>query len=232
MAVSRVGSWAAVTQGTDPSGSVTIGAGSDRILIAVVSAMKDLFNVSVFSIGGQAATGSYEEIDTTNSPDHVNYVYYWDEATIAAMSGSTISWTSDTTVGKFAFSYATFQGVDQVIPFAVQGSSYSASTDSFDVTTTSGADDYIIVSVVRSNANRDFTNWDSLTEVFDDGPVAGIRYGAADGSGGDDITTITGDGTPDDMFAHALVLASTGSSSSIDSGTGRGILRGVCRGIG
>ena len=209
MTVSRVGSWSALASG-DPTGTITIGAGSNRILMMVVSVeTASVFSIATLEIGGQGFTDSFSAslIGTTTV---VGHILIWDEDAIAAMSGSSVGNYTHAGVetGK-NWQYATFQDVeDQDDP--VEFSSASGLTvDSVDLDTESYTDGYIVALGIRNNPSREFDGWDSLTEIEDEDDGEGFRHGLADGVGGENETTILGDGTPAEMLTLSAVLAGT-----------------------
>lgn len=196
-------SWSALSS-ADPSGTVTIGSGDSRILVLAQTAeFSGAFSADC-TIGGQSATGSYS-VDQAVVTAHLTInAWWWNDAALEAMSGNSISYSDNATLSKQHFSYITLSSADQASPIATS-TVYDSSTDSVDLTTTSDANDHIIAIVARESGNRDITDWDTLTEAWDDGSDF-YRSAGADGSGGDSTTTITGDGANGNLLAVGLVV--------------------------
>jgi hypothetical protein len=210
MAVARAAAWDA-NNFNEPTGTVPPEAGSDRLLVVMqLGKLNGGFTVSTFTIGGQTFDEEHEILVDDGVSDVYVKFYVWKEAKIAAMSGSTISYTDDATQSNTMFTYATFTGVDQTTPttFTTYG---STSTDSATLTTTSTANDYIVIGTARNPLARDVTDWDTLTELFDTGS-ADFRQAAADGAGGDNSSVLTGDGTAGSWAAGALVIHAVSTS--------------------
>ena len=211
MALSRVGSWLAFTDGTnvydgtdvDPAGSVTIGAGSNRMIVFLVwCELGSQLTVSAFTIGGQAA--SYTGYMYQNaSPDLNILAFVWNESAIGSMSGSTISYTDDQSSNKMGWSYATYQDVKQASLTMTTGDATGG--DTINVTTTSTASDMIIAAAIDKSANRYPFSYDTLTEQRE-WHSDQFAIGVADGAGGDGTTTVENDGTNSNMAALCMVL--------------------------
>lgn len=199
---------------SDPAGTITIGSGANRLLVVVQTAENaNSFTVNTMTVGGQAATGSYSIDNATVAAHSTINAWWWDQTKLQAMSGNYISYSDDATLNKQHFNYITLKHVDQSSPVATS-MVYQASTDEVDLATTSNADDIILAIVARESGNRDIRNWDTLTEAWDDGSD-NYRTAAADGAGGDNTTTITGDGISHNLLAMGLVIKDV-------SGTGIG----------
>ena len=198
MALSRVGSWLAFTDGTnvydgtdvDPAGSVTIGSGSNRMLVFLVwCELGAQLTVGTFTIGGQSAsyTGNVYQ---NASPDLNILAFVWNESAIGSMSGSTISYSDSQSSNKMGWSYATFQDVKQASPTITSADATSATE--VDVTTTSTANDIIIAAAIDKSNNRAPFDYDTLTERVD-WNASQFSIGVADGAGGDGTTKVKND---------------------------------------
>lgn len=185
MAVSKVQDWSTPLS-SDPSGTATIGSGTSRVLIMTINyEFTGDFTTPTVTVGGQANTGVnklFYDIPAAGD-DLFVYIYYWDEAAIDAMSGSSISYSDSITPSKYAWSYATFNGVDQVTPCvfsAATGATVKQSTPLV-VSVAGNAGDYVVVSTTcRSQQN---TNWDvNITEQWDfsEADAGGAQFSVAD----------------------------------------------------
>ena len=238
MTVTIDSAWATVTHDTDPIGPITLGTGSNRLLVFLQSAEHGTANpvaYSAFTIGGVAATADYSVGFVTGAAISTLNFLVWNDAAITSMSGAAVSYEDGITLGNQVWTYATYQDVDQTTPVTDTGSSTTASADSLAVTTTSTSDDIILVGSTRSAAARDVTDWDTLTEVFDvQNTNVQFRAGLAAGVGGDATTTCTGDGFNGDWLLNAIVLNTVATTTTTVSrnATARGIARGIGRGIG
>jgi hypothetical protein len=170
---------------SEPTGSVTIGTGTDRLLVATVhyEIIGDV-SISTFTIGGQSATGSHQLFyDTTGDDLHV-FVYYWDESDIDSMSGSTVSFTDDVVATKVAWSVATFEGVDQTSPISFNDATGStvSSSNKLSVTTTGEDGDWTVIPTSCRDGTTD-VSWDvNITEEWeiDDADGGGATFALAD----------------------------------------------------
>lgn len=206
MTVARAAAWDALNY-QDPTGQMPAESGSNRILVCLqISELEGGFSTSTFTVGTVARDYHHSFLGTPSGilNDQQIDFYIWDEASIDAMSGTAVSYTDDGTQAGTVFTYATFTGVDQTTPTTFT-SAFNESADTLDITTTSNAADFIVCASSRSEIARDITDWDSLAEVFDAGS-GNWRQSMGDGSGGDNTTTVTGDGTADDMTLGAIVI--------------------------
>tara|TARA_Y100001951_G_scaffold99273_1_gene101072 strand:+ start:2574 stop:3614 length:1041 start_codon:yes stop_codon:yes gene_type:complete len=197
---------------SDPTGTATIGSGTNRLLVVVQTAeYSSSFSVSAMTVGGQSATGSYSvDQQTTGTAHSTINAFWWNQSALEAMSGNGISYADNAPLSKRHFNYITLKDVNQTAPVSTS-TIFTDNVNSVDLATTSDSDDYVIAVVARNSGNRDVTDWDTLTEAWDDGDD-GYRTAAADGSGGDDTTTITGDGIDDDFLVMGLVIKDVSGS--------------------
>ena len=206
MAVSRVGSWASMTTGSEPSGTVTIGSGSNRMLLFVMFRERGTdWSVTTFTIGGQ--TFSYHGNAYLNAtPDLFARVWIWNESQIAAMSGNTISYSDDTTGAKISWSSATFQDCEQAEPDISTGTVTSGTHIDLDAESAT-SDDELICGVVDKSANRDpFSYTGGLAEQVDY-DAADFANSIGDGNGGGaDPIRVSNDGTNSNMAAFLVIL--------------------------
>ena len=241
MAASVLNAWSTPIFSADPTGSLTISAGSNRCLIVATQCERNSYSVSTFTVGGQAYTYQYEVIETSTAPDLIGRFFIWNEAAIAAMSGTAVAYSDTVSVpGKHAWSYAVLQNVLQTSLGADQfDTAFHASTNALDITTTSSSDDYVVVGCTRLAASRDLTDWDTLSEIYD-GTDSNSFFRAAlgAGAGGDNTTTVTGDGTADEMLlisfvaldsagAEPVVIASISDFDIVYKGQKRVIITGT-----
>jgi hypothetical protein len=233
MAVTVLDAWDAATTG-DPTGTIGISAGSDRLLVCGQTyEFNGQASVSTFTVGGQTYDGVVEIFWENGESDQYVGFYYWKEATIAAMSGSAVSYTDDLTLGKETFSFATYAGVDQATPVTDENKGTNTSTDQISLTTTSTTDDYDVVAVSRSSNNRDITSWGTLTEQWNSAVAGTYWTGCAHDAGGVSPIVIDGDGIAGDItYSHIIINAAGGNMDLSVRGTSRGNMRGVARGIG
>lgn len=202
MAVSRVGSWEAMDDGetfsmggsdVDPdnwSGTLSVGAGSNRMLVFMLMCENSSqLIVDTFTIGGQSP--SYSGYMYQNaSPDNNVMVWIWNESAIGSMSGVSIAYHDNATNKKNAWSFATYKDVLQETPAIT--TNYVTGGQTFDLTTTSDADDMVVAAMIDRSNNRHPFDADSLTEQIEE-HSAQMAISIADGSGGDDTTTVTND---------------------------------------
>lgn len=211
--VSRAGSWAPLTTGSDPAGTYLPESGTNRMVVCgLVIEFSAQTAVSVFTIGGETFDYSGNEY-LNGAPDQEAFFWVWDEATIAAMSGSTISYTDDNAGTKQSWSCATYQDVDQGAAPVFAGNS-AATVQSVNVTTTSTANDMIVGIMGDASNNRAPLDYETLTQQLSYN-VADVAHGIADGAGGDGTTTFANDQVANsDMAALAVVLtaATTGGT--------------------
>lgn len=212
MAVSVLNNWTANVDGI-PNGVMTIGAGTQRLaVLAYTAEFTSELSPSGISIGAQNPTGQHLQFwDNGTSDQHV-YFWWWNQATIDLFNDNDIDGNFGVNVPtKHNWSFAVYEGVNQSSPVTAAGG--NTSTDSLAVSSTSSADDYDVVAVSRSSANRDITSWDTLTEQWNDADD-GYWTGLAHGTGGDATITIVGDGVPGDI-THAHLIINAASATGI-----------------
>lgn len=103
----------------DPSGSLTIPAGSNRLLMVVV---QQQFNEDFFgdvnpslTVGGQSPTYTYDHAMDPKEDVRLT-LWVWDEAAIATMSGTTAAYSDSQNVQTRLWSYAVRGDVNQTTP--------------------------------------------------------------------------------------------------------------------
>ena len=232
MAVTKGQNWIALVNGSDPEGNAAAAAGSDRMhMLTRVSEFNGLITISTMTIGGQTFTYNNQEWLDNGSQDLQIDAWIWDEAAIAARSGSAISFTDDKTASKQSWSHVQFDGVDQAVePTYASESNVSAS--SFNLTTTSNSSDMIAALYIVYASSRAPMGWDTLSEI-DAYSISDYATGIADGAGGDATTTLTTDEVAATGFAAmAIIFTAAGGSLPSYHAANRGIMRGVARGIG
>ena len=146
------------TQGAQP---VTVSAGDDRILLVSVSWEDQSGStlISAMTVGGQAGTLMAEQTIVSGIQAGTS-VYYWNEAEIAAMSGTTLSltWTSGAPT-FFQTASALIENVDQTSPVvAVNSDSGTGGTDTLDADVNTIAGGYALQVVSGGNGGMGFTN--------------------------------------------------------------------------
>ena len=208
MAVSVLNAWSGQTAGSPDSASLTISAGSNRCLVLVYFSEVSSFTYTSITVGGVAPTGTSID-ENSSSTDNKTWSWYWDEAAIASMSGSTVALTKTGTPSKHDYDYAVFQGAAGGAEFGTTVESGSTDTIAPTTASASTSSDWIVVTNNRSSANRDIQSYDSLTQEWQFNTDYTISI--ADGAGGDDTETMTGDGIADDWLAQILHIKAGGS---------------------
>ena len=178
---------------SNPNGSVTIGGGSNRALLGYLSAEHGAGTpVPVITVGGQAETIEYIFETEDGADDMYVFMFLWNEAAVAAMSGSTISWSSGQSLTKRGWGFATYQDVDQ--SSFPKGQAELASTSggtTIDIGSTSVSGDRIIVASMNKGGIA-HSAWDTLAESQDANVDSGnAQVGLGEGNGGDGTTTVT-----------------------------------------
>lgn len=205
MAATVLDAWPALDAG-GPSGSPAISSGSDRVRGYILYAESNgAWTVDTFTIGTVTFTAIFEEFREGGSSDTSLKFPYWNEAAVASRSGDAVSYNDSGAPDLVDNNnHVTMQDVDQTTPI-VENTAVSSSTDALDVDTPGVADDWKSAYSARTSNNRDITDWDGLTEEWDDG-AGSFRASAADGSTTDDPTTVTGDGPNGDMLLMSIVF--------------------------
>lgn len=184
------------TPDAPPSGSLTIGAGAgNRALVLMYGAEHDIsafgWTITTVTVGGIAPTLNYKTGDSTD--DCPRFIGIWDEADIDAMTGTSVVWTASSIVDEF-WGYGVYDDVDQTDLSAVvkDATNLSAAQSTITLTTTSNDGDRIIVVAILRSGARNWTDWDTLTELYDTQAAStNTKYGAGEGNGGDDSSVIT-----------------------------------------
>tara|TARA_R100000808_G_scaffold24912_1_gene59281 strand:+ start:7371 stop:8051 length:681 start_codon:yes stop_codon:yes gene_type:complete len=207
MAVSRVGSWAAMSTGSEPSGTVTIGSGSNRMLVFLMFRERGTdWEATTFTIGGQSFS-YYGNSYLDSTPDLFVRAWIWNESAIAGMSGNTISYADNTTGAKISWSSATFQDCEQVEPDISTGSVVGGQYIDLDAESAPASAE-LICGVVDKSANRDpfsFTGGLSERVAYDAADFANsIADNNSDGS--TDPIRVSNDGYDSNMAAMLVIL--------------------------
>ena len=230
MAVSRLDNWLAFTDASDPTGSATISAGSNRVHIELVIGERTGGDISVstYTIGTKTYDVASELFLDNGTEDLLVKIFVWLEATIASMSGTSRSYADDAApIGaSMSWSAATFQDVgDQSITADNFDQQSSASTKTLTHDTTSTSDDEIIAAAVLNASSRAPFDWDTLTEqqTTSPNPISGV----ADGNGGDNSTLLQNDGVANSAFAAiTLVLFASSGNTMLIRQQHEGIMHG------
>lgn len=210
MAVAVLDAWSGQTAGDPNSAVLGISSASDRVLVVVYFAEKSApHGFTSITVGGVAPTGSRVETSSVSSITHI-WTWYWDEAAIASMSGTTVAFSKTGTQIHHDWDYAVFSDVTGGAEYATSVDE-TATNSSISATSTTTADDWLIVFVNRESANRDVTDFDNLTEEWQ----FNTQYtcAVADGAGGDDDVALTGDGISGDWFVQLLHLKSAAAAN-------------------
>ena len=187
-----INTWSALTSGSDPTGSPTIDAGSNRKFVLVVMGETDLGSLSVtVTVGGVAPS----ETITSNleigsgAADLALLVYIWNEAAIGSMSGTAISWDDSVTWGKISWAYVTVEDTEQAATANKKATSPSATslTLTWDETTTSN--DQIVAIGLTDTANRGPIGFDTGITSRLQYEVSDYACGIGDGAGGSAIAS-------------------------------------------
>jgi hypothetical protein len=201
MSVSVLDDWTGLTVGA-PTGSASISAGPRRLLWLVYAAETGgTHTFTSITVGGVSPTGSLLE-ESTASPDNFIWSWYWDEAAIAAMSGTTITLTKGGTPVTHVWDYIVFQGAGGAPEYATSVEEVSSNDTAITAASETDIGDFIAVAINRSASARDVTDYDTLTEG--DQYNTDFTVAVADGKGGDDTTDLTGDGFAGDWLVQLL----------------------------
>lgn len=211
MAVSILNAWGGQTAGSPNGASLTISAGSDRLLVLSYMSEVGAFTYTSITVGGVAPTGTRISVNSTTTNQKI-WTWFWDEAAIASMSGTTVTLTKTGSPSKHDYDYAVYQGAAGGAEFGTDVESGSTTSLTPVTTSASVADDFIAVFNNRSSPNRDITGYDNLTEEW----IFRTDYciSIADGAGGDDSVAMTGDATAGDWIAQILHIKSSAGGGS------------------
>lgn len=204
--------WAQGADQSEPNGTLTIDAGSNRLLIVVMltESNNDPDPVT-FTVGGQAPTESLDFPLTAFSTDHHHKVWIWNEAAIAAMSGSAASYSDATAATPKKWLYGTIENADQTAlgAFDDTDSLGSGGANQITLTTTSDSGDLALITAINGGDNA--YGWTGANEVMDDNnTVGGMRLGFATIGDGTDSVTVTY--AAGDASATALVILDASAS--------------------
>jgi len=162
-----------------------------------------------------------------STPDLIIKAFFWNDASIEAMPTGTIDYTDDEGGSKIGWSFATFANTRQQAPIVASDTTTSGTY--VDITSTSTSNDMLIGALIDQSANRDPFDYDTLTERTEYG-LSDFAIGIADGSGGDSTTRLSNDGFAASALA-GMVITLKGFATSLTDSAGRGVMRGVSRGI-
>lgn len=175
MAVSKAQEWVTPTS-VDPSGTTTIGGGTNRCMIFSMQAEFSGDVTCSVAIGNVAATGLrkvfYDIGGSAEGDDLFIWNWYWDEAALESMAGNNISY-SDSDVTNFGdkrfWSYATFASCDQTIPivFSSAVSDVVSSANPLVIPTPGESGDFVITpSSYRSGTGTKVLD-PNKTQIYD-----------------------------------------------------------------
>lgn len=209
-----IGTWTGFTNGSDPSGSATINAGTNRKFVLMVMGETDLSVVPPLSVtvGGQSPSESKSitlEIGV-GFADLAIYAFIFDEATIAAMSGSTISYSDGDVWSKISWGYVTVQDTDQGTTDAPTNSSASATSVTCTWSSATDSNGIVVGAIVANSANREPLDT-TLTQRMEYS-LANYAAEVGDGSGGGTVAasiTMSNDGLASALVGMALFFAET-----------------------
>ena len=212
MAVAVLDDWIGQTAGS-PGGSLTISAGTagGRVLWIVYFQEGGTKVYTSMTVGTVAATGELIEESPDTSGTHI-WSWFWDEAAIASMTGTTVSFSFTGTATKHDFDYIVFEGALDGAEYATSTSSSGANNSSItNDATASTADDFFAIAINRSASARTVDAYENLTE----GWQYNVDYtlAVADGAGGDDTETLTGDGFSGDWFTQMIHMKAGAASN-------------------
>lgn len=221
MAVSKTQDWPAPSvSSATPSGTLTIGGGTNRVLLFVQGIEINSTASCSVGIGGIGATGLGRTFwESGGAGDlQINY-WYWNESALQSMSGNGVSYFEDSVLSKQAWSYATFSSCDQTTPvvaaFAVSAS--ISNSVPLGVATVGNSSDYVAIAGVRDTANRTFGSWGSLTERHDvDGNA--FRFGIGDGAWYANSVQVAGNESIQDVMVLASFVVKALSGNPTGSG--------------
>jgi len=216
MAVSILDAWdSAVSnvldKASNPSGDHTISSANDRFHIAIVTRQANNENVITYTVGGQSATVSGHRFFENGTNDFTTDILAWNEAAIAAMVGTTVSYSDTHSNTQMCHTFATFQDCDQDDPIFTGNDQAEGTT--LAIVTTSDPGDMIISAHMAQSANRAPLTYDTLSEQLENS-VSGSAHGVAHGDGGDDLTTLGNDGFDSEMSGMCVVLKALGSGGN------------------
>jgi len=191
--------------------TVTIDSGSNRLFIMyAVEEVDSGVTMDVATIGTVAETETFGYTETGATNDSQHYVWIWNEAAIASMSGTTVVAT-DSTGTDGTFIWGTVTNADQTALSAFDDTSFTDNTTQYiEVTTTSSMGDLIIVTAMRhANTSGDFDSFDTLTIGCQNSPESSRDIGLGSGNGGDGTTRVTHtnvSGPPDNTATSLIIL--------------------------
>lgn len=227
MAAPSIGSWVGFTNGSDPDGSASIDAGSNRKFVLAVLGELDLGALvgPTITVGGQSPDynlSSSRDI-ASGAADLYVHAFVWDEATIGSMSGTDISWSDGITFSKISWGYVTIQNTTQAAD-PTGNANTSASATTLDITWSSATDanDRVIALGITNTANRGPIGFDTGITSRLQYEVSDYAAGVGDGVGGGDIASVmtvtTDEAAAAPMVVMGLAFAPVAAASmSIDS---------------
>ena len=217
--------------GGEPSGSLTIDAGNNRKLVLVVVGEDGTnWSVTTMTVGGQSASSTLSVVESGAGFNTSCRGFVWDETAIAAMSGTTISYADDVAVDYIAWAYLVVDDADQ------SADSWADTQTGDDPTITTGGTsaDLVYLFGAHPDGTLGVSDWDTgMTEIWVD-DLTSFEGDAASGAGGDSPYTLVVSGSSSAHAFGGLVLSpAAGGVTDVNfSGSNRGIMRGVGRGVG
>lgn len=219
-----IGTIAALTNGSDPSGTATPDAGSNRkqVLLQFGEVTNDPSpSPTIDSAAPDETKSIFLEIGS-GAADLAIYAHIWNEATIAARGGHSIGYSDNQVWGKQSWTTFTVTGADQG-ETASQTSSTASGTsiDCGPFSPNTDANGIVVATVVANSANRAPMAYETgLTERVSYS-VSDYAGGVADGAGGGDLAslvTLGNDGLSSALVGLVLFFAEAGAGGSDDAG--------------
>lgn len=204
------------TCGETMPGSVTIDAGTSRWFAVLVVEEDDggAADGVITTIGGQAPDQTDEVSFTGLTGDGFGEFFLFDEASIDAMSGTTVVYTDSSSTNYWC--YGTILDTDQTAITEWFDTAAGDGSAGVAVGTGTDTDDYSVVIGINVQ-NEAYASWDMLSELVDvDG--TGHRIGLGAGNVNDSATTVTNSGGASGLALFSLVFSAAASAPAYSSG--------------
>lgn len=219
-----IGTIAALTNGSDPTGTLTPDAGSNRkqVLLQFGEVTNDPPPAPTIDGDAPDETKSIFLEIGSGAADMCIYAHIWKEATIAARGGHSVSYSDNQVWGKQSWTHFTVTATDQGETASQTNSASSAtSIDCGPFSPNTDANGIVVATVVANSANRAPMSYETGLTERREYSVSDYAGGVADGAGGGDLAslvTLGNDGLSSALVGLALFFAEVSAGGGDDAG--------------
>lgn len=220
--------WVETSGGSPQDNIAAEPAGTNKKLVVVMCTEDgEVWDISTMTVGGVSATTAFDELAANNNQIAV---FEWNQTDIDFMSGVAISYADVSQfINPLDITHYWVQDTDQAAAVQTSTSTNPAATGPI-VTSVSSVSGDLVVAVGNTDANGTTLTWDTLS--LDEAIVGATSWmGIASANNTSDSSHSYTYSGSHRVLTSILVHAQLAGSSSSYSGSARGVMRGVGRGL-